>query len=159
MLAQFPIARFLFAASLALGATAFGSRARAIPGPPAHTPSGPSRPSDVSGAWAFETQTYGDNCQLSGSLTLRPTGNGFACAFTARERCTDITVKAQETCTAERVGAALTIKAKVTRVAPQVAYEPDDFTLTIKSGAQMQGELRSFHSAPVDFFRGDAPVS
>jgi len=117
------------------------------------------KPADVSGAWAFETQTYGNSCQLSGSLTLRPAGVGYSCAFTARERCADITVKAQETCTAARSGDSLTIKAFVTKVAPQVAYSPDDFVLTIKSGAQMHGELRSFHSAPVDFFRGDAPVS
>jgi hypothetical protein len=157
MPARIQLARLMFAAAVGVCATTLAARARDIPA--AHAQGGASRPADVTGAWAFETQTYGDNCQLSGSLTLRPAGAGFSCAFTAHERCASIAVKAQETCTAERVGDALTITAKVMKVAPIVAYEPDNFTLTIKSGAQMQGELRSFHSAPVDFFRGDAPVS
>ena len=115
---------------------------------------------DVSGAWAFETQTYGSHCQLSGSMMIRPAGKDYACTFTAQERCSDITVKAQESCEAKRLpDGSFNIIATVNKVSPQVGYEPDNFELKIESGAHMTGMLRSFHSAPVDFFRGDAPVS
>ena len=140
-------------------ASALAVAAFAVAGLAAATPTKPAKTADITGAWAFETHVYGPHCQLSGSMMIRPSGAGFSCVFTAQERCQDITVKAQETCEAKRDGEAMTIIAHVNRVAPQVGYEPDNFELTIQSGSYMKGMLRSFHSAPVDFFRGDAPVS
>lgn len=114
---------------------------------------------DITGAWSFQTQVYGPNCSLSGAMTIRPAGAEYACTFVAQERCADLTVKAQETCEAKRAGDAMAITAHVNSVAPKVGYEPDNFELTIQTRSYMKGMLHSFHSAPVEFFRGDAPVS
>lgn len=118
-----------------------------------------AKPADITGAWAFVTQTYGPGCQLSGSMVIRQSGKNYVCSFTAQERCPDITIKAQQSCTATRTGDRLEIAATVKKVTPKVGYVPDNFALTIANSAQMKGELHSFHDAPVDFWRGDAPVS
>lgn len=114
---------------------------------------------DITGAWGFATQTYGEGCKLSGTVVIKPVGKSFLCTMAAQEICRDIKVRAKETCTATRNGDSLVIKATVVSVDPDVGYVPDDFELKIHSAAYMKGMLRSFHSAPVDFFRGDAPVS
>ncbi|HVY02146.1 MAG TPA: hypothetical protein VG983_00705 [Caulobacterales bacterium] len=116
-------------------------------------------PADITGAWAFATQAYGNGCKLSGSLVLKGSGKTYSCSMAVQERCNDIAVKARESCVATRTGDGLVIKATVQSVDPVVGYVPDDFELKIQSSAYMKGMLRSFHSAPVDFYRGDAPVS
>jgi hypothetical protein len=118
-----------------------------------------TKAADITGAWAFTTQTYGDACKLSGTVVVKPAGKNFTCTMTAQEICRDIKVRAKETCTATRNGDNLVIKANVISVTPDVGYVPDDFELKIQGSAYMKGMLRSFHSAPVEFFRGDAPVS
>jgi hypothetical protein len=134
----------LFALALTLAAPAFAA----------------SKPADITGAWAFVTKTYGPGCQLSGSMVIRKSGANYVCSFTAQERCPDLTLKAQQTCTAKRNGDQLEITATVKSVTPKgYNYVPDNFALTIASSAQMKGDLHSFHDAPVDFWRGDAPVS
>ena len=118
-----------------------------------------AKPADITGAWAFTTQKYGDSCKLSGTVVVKPAGKSFSCTMAAQEICRDIKVRAKETCAATRKGDDLIIKASVVSVDPDVGYVPDDFELKVQSGSYMKGMLRSFHSAPVDFYRGDAPVS
>ena len=61
---------------------------------------------------------------------------------------------------AEVLDEGVEITATVKSVTPKgYNYVPDNFALTIASSAQMKGDLHSFHDAPVDFWRGDAPVS
>jgi hypothetical protein len=134
----------LFAFALAIAAPAFAT---------------PVKQAGISGAWAFITKPYGDGCQLSGSMQIKPVGKAYTCTFNAQERCPGINIKAQETCTITRTGDALTLTATVKRVTPQVGYVPDHFVLTVQNSNSMVGELRSFHNAPAEFFRGDAPVS
>jgi hypothetical protein len=122
---------------------------------PSHT-----APANVSGAWSFQTQTYGDGCRMFGKMTIRPDASGrHVCTFSTEEHCPDIVARAQESCTAQRNGAALSIKSTVLSVSPKVGYDPDDFDLKIDSSSYMTGQMKSFHSAPVEFFRGDAPNS
>jgi hypothetical protein len=126
---------------------------------PAGAQSG-AKSANITGGWSFITQTYSNGCRMSGQMTLRPSPAGkHACTFTTQEKCNDITVHAKESCEAVRDGGKLTIKSTVNAVDPKVGYEPDDFELTIENGARMTGMMRSFNSAPVEFFRGDAPIS
>lgn len=141
--------RLLAAAGLlttAIVAPAFSQTNRAAP--------------NISGAWSFQTQTYADGCRMFGKMTIRPDANGrHVCTFTTEEHCPDIVAKAQESCTATRTGAALSIKSTVLSVSPKVGYDPDDFDLKVDNSSYMAGTMKSFHSAPVEFFRGDAPNS
>ena len=120
-----------------------------------------SAAANITGAWTFQTQTYANGCRMSGQMLIEPAKNGVthACTFSTEEKCPDIVVKAKEACTATRSAGKLSIKSTVKSVEPQVGYDPDDFDLTIRNGALMTGMMRSFNSAPVEFFRGDAPVS
>jgi hypothetical protein len=133
----------LFALALLIAAPAFAA----------------SKPADISGAWAFVTQTYGPGCQLSGSMVIRKSGANYVCSFNAQERCQGVAIKARQTCVAKLSGDKLEITSTVKKVEPKVGYAPDNFVLTVGNSAQMKGELHSFHNAPVDFWRGDAPVS
>jgi hypothetical protein len=126
----------------------------------AQKPASGSKVASITGAWSFLTQSYANGCRMSGQMRLAPSSSGkHACTFSTEEKCPDIVVHAKETCEAVREGGKLTIKSKVGSVDPQVGYDPDDFELTIQNGARMTGMMRSFNSAPVEFFRGDAPVS
>jgi hypothetical protein len=115
---------------------------------------------NIAGNWAFETEVYADGCRMTGLMTIRPDAHGrHACTFETRETCPDIVVNAKEFCTATRTGNQLVVKSAVLSVSPKVGYDPDNFELTIKSGARMTGMMHSNYSAPVEFFRGDAPTS
>jgi hypothetical protein len=140
----FAAAAFL---SVAIAAPAFSQPNRAAP-------------ANITGAWTFQTQAYADGCRMFGKMTIRPDANGrHICTFSTEEHCPDIVAKAQESCTAQRNGAALSITSTVLSVSPKVGYEPDDFDLKIDNSSYMTGTMNSFHSAPVEFFRGDAPNS
>lgn len=126
----------------------------------AQKPAAGAKSANITGAWNFQTQTYSNGCRMSGVMSVRPSPGGkHACTFQTEEKCNDITVRAKESCEAVRDGGKLTITSKVGAVDPKVGYDPDDFELTIQNGARMTGMMRSFNSAPVEFFRGDAPVS
>jgi hypothetical protein len=126
----------------------------------AQKPAASSKSANIGGAWNFVTQSYANGCRMSGVMMIRQSNTGkYSCTFQTEEKCPDITVRAKEACEAVRDGGALKITSKVTSVEPQVGYDPDNFELTIQNGARMTGMMRSFNSAPVEFFRGDAPVS
>jgi hypothetical protein len=114
---------------------------------------------NITGTWAFETDIY-VGCRMTGLLTIRPDARGkHVCTFETRETCPDIVASAKESCTATRTGNQLVVQSKVLSVSPKVGYDPDNFELTIKSGARMTGMMHSNYSAPVKFFRGDSPTS
>jgi hypothetical protein len=120
----------------------------------------PNTGPNIIGNWAFETESYAHGCKMAGALKISPAAKGkHLCTFETREACPDIVVSAKESCTATRVGNRLMVKSTVLSVTPKVGYDPDDFELTIKSSAHMTGMMRSFNSAPVEFFRGDMPTS
>jgi hypothetical protein len=117
-------------------------------------------PANITGAWAFQTEKYAGGCQMSGTMMITADPHGrHLCTFIAREQCPDIVATAKESCIAERDGGKLKITSKVGSVQPSVVYDPDNFELTIDNGSHMSGMMRSFNSAPVEFFRGDARVS
>jgi hypothetical protein len=120
----------------------------------------PAGPPNITGIWAFETQPYANGCTMTGVMTIKPDARGqHACSFEALEKCPDMQVRAKETCQAKRNGADLKITSTVHQVKPDLSYDPDNFELTIRGGSYMKGMMRSFNSAPVEFFRGDAPIS
>jgi hypothetical protein len=126
----------------------------------AQKPVAGSKNANITGAWTFLTQTYSNGCRMSGQMAIKASPSGkHACTFATEEKCNDIIVRAKESCEAVRDGGALTITSKVISVNPQVGYDQDNFELTIQNGARMTGMMRSFNSAPVEFFRGDAPIS
>jgi hypothetical protein len=115
---------------------------------------------NIAGNWAFETEVYAGGCRMTGLMTISPNARGkHVCTFETRESCPDIVASAKQSCTATRTGNQLVVKSTVLSVIPKVGYDPDNFELTIKSGARMTGMMRSNYSAPVEFFRGDAPTS
>lgn len=116
---------------------------------------------NVTGAWAFETEPYRDECVLKGTMTIRPTAqpDRFVCTFTAYETCPDINVRAEETCVAQLTENGLAIKAAVGEVRPAVSYLPDDFELDAVSTNRMTGMMRSAADAPVTFIRPDPAIS
>lgn len=117
---------------------------------------------NIVGSWTFQTETYNNGCKMYGELVLQPSANGknFVCTFKTEEHCPDVLAKAQETCTAERNGATVNVVSKVISVSPAgIGYDPDDFELKVESSARMLGMMRSFHSAPVEFYRGNLPTS
>lgn len=122
-------------------------------------------PADIGGAWSFHTNSF-DGCVISGDMTIvRAAGaNAYTCTFTTKQTCDNVVGGATQTCTAKREGAKLTIKSKVKSFDWSPTYDPDDFELTIVSGAYMKGAFSSTHrdftdQAIVEFYRGDAPVS
>jgi hypothetical protein len=141
---------------LAIAAIAVACAAPAV----AQKPAAGAKNANIAGAWNFLTQTYSNGCRMSGVMAIKPSTTGkYSCTFQTQEKCNDITVHAKESCEAVRDGGKLTIASKVLSVDPQVGYDQDNFELTIQNGARMTGMMRSFNSAPVEFFRGDAPVS
>lgn len=127
------------------------------------TPAAPN----IAGAWSFQTAPYdsdgdGQPCTMKGTMTIAParTAGDFSCRFTAIETCPWGEWTAEQTCTAKRTGAKLEITSTITRVTPAtVSYAPDNWSLTIRTGDLMIGELRSADIANVQFRRGPAYVS
>jgi hypothetical protein len=121
-------------------------------------------PADISGAWSFRTSTF-EGCVITGEMTVAREKNGeYSCAFETRQTCGEIVGGSTQTCIAKRDGDKLSIKSTVKSFQWATGYDPDDFELTIKSGAYMRGGFNSVHQtftdeAIVEFYRGDAPVS
>ena len=126
----------------------------------ARRPANNASTANITGYWAFETDTYSNGCKMTGVMTIRPDARGnHVCSIETNEKCTDIEVRAKETCFAKHAVVDLLVTSTVTSGAPEVGYEPDDFELKIQNSSYMTGMMKSFNSAPVRFFRGDAPVS
>jgi hypothetical protein len=97
---------------------------------------------------------------MYGQMVIAPNANGrHVCTFKTEEHCPDVVAKAEESCTATRAGTAVNIKSIVKSVNPAIGYDPDDFELKIENSARMTGMMRSFNSAPVEFYRGNQPTS
>lgn len=138
-------------ALIALGVAAFAASAAAAP-------------ADISGSWSLRTSAF-EGCTIAGEMTISAAKNGqYTCAFKTRQTCGANAGGATQTCTATRKGDKLTIKSTVKSFEWATGYDPDDFDLTIHSGAYMKGGFVSAHrdftdKAIVEFYRGDAPVS
>jgi hypothetical protein len=124
------------------------------------------KPVEIAGAWRFRTATFPNGCVIDGVMNVRRiSGDRYACTLTTKQTCEGFSGGAEETCTAQRSGANLTIKSTVTSFDwAGGSYAPDDFKLTIVSTTYMQGEFSSTHTsatdrASVEFYRGQIPNS
>lgn len=116
----------------------------------------------VLGSWTFETAVYKGSCRMRGEMSIRAGSapNVYQCSFVATESCTDLKVRADQSCTATKSGQKLSVKATILKVTPpDVPYAPDDWELTIVNASKMIGELRSADIAPVTFYRGTGAIS
>ncbi|MEL6388377.1 MAG: hypothetical protein AAFR00_13585 [Pseudomonadota bacterium] len=137
-----------------------------------HTASADARdPTDVLGAWTFQTQPYRNGqCLMSGSmrLTADPEEGVYGCELTAMEVCSMWGRSlVRQSCVARRFGNQVSIRSTIEEMLeskPQVgdlelAYVPDNFALTIQSAERMFGALVSAVSAPVEFRRAEQGIS
>lgn len=159
-----PVGTVLAAGLLALG----GVAARAQ-----DSSSGAGASANITGAWEFETKVYWGRCKMTGEMNLNAgeAEGEYVGQLIAREKCDGLVDEngaplgpieyyAEQTVHAERDGDRLIITATIDLVLPSAAnYWPDDFALTIVHGSLMSGELVSFNTAPVIFFRGDLPIA
>jgi hypothetical protein len=122
----------------------------------------PAARDPVLGAWAFETAPYKGGCKMRGEMSIRAgaAANRYLCSFVATETSPSFKVRADQSCTAVKDGAKLTVTAKIEKLSPaDVPYAPDDWALTIVDSSKMIGELRSADIAPVTFYRGVGAIS
>jgi hypothetical protein len=102
---------------------------------------------------------------ITGEMTVaRGKDGNYTCAFKTKQTCGEVVGSSTQTCVAKRTGDKLSIKSTVKSFEWSTGYDPDDFELTIKSGAYMRGGFASVHDAftdeaVVEFYRGDAPIS
>lgn len=117
------------------------------------------------GPWEFQTEPYADGCSMRGSVTIVPgraaNAAPLACTMVAYETCSDLKVRAEQTCEVRQRGDAVEIVAAVQKVEPRVGYAPDNFSLkVVKPGELMRGLLNSASTAPAEFVRPrPVPVS
>jgi hypothetical protein len=126
---------------------------------------GEPRPA-ITGEWRFDTAPYnvnpdGSACRMSGLMTIKRNANGaYSGRFTARETCPHGSWTAEQTCIGVRKGDKLELTATIIKLTPaNVSYAPDNWSLTIKNGSRMVGQLRSADVADVEFRRSEAVVS
>lgn len=124
-------------------------------------------PSDVLGAWSFQTKPYRDGqCIMTGTMRLssHPEEGLYECELTAVEVCSmwGRSVVLQE-CKARRFGNQVSIRSQITEMLEQkvegLIYVPDNFSLTIQDHTRMWGALVSAATAPVEFRRSEDGIS
>ncbi len=121
----------------------------------------------IEGDWSFQTAVYEGGCQMSGSMTVAAgaVAGIYEGELFTLERCEYYPddfpgFRTEQKVRLSRQGADVAIKATLVSVEPDLGnYWPDDFVLTVKHSALMEGELRSADIAPVRFTRGDAATS
>ncbi|MEM1106867.1 MAG: hypothetical protein AAGH87_10800 [Pseudomonadota bacterium] len=136
-------------------------------------PEASAEPSDILGAWSFETDRYRDGqCVMSGTMRLwsgvSGKQSGYQCELTALEVCTQWGQSVvRQTCDITRVDDQLTVRSQIAEVLQRKGafsegpfnYAPDNFALTVKSHSLMFGSLLSAVNAPVTFRRETAGIS
>ena len=124
-------------------------------------------PSDVLGAWSFQTKPYRDGrCIMTGTMRLssHPEEGLYECELTAVEVCSmwGRSVVLQE-CKARRFGNQVSVRSQITQLLEQkvegLIYVPDNFSLTIQDHSRMWGALVSAATAPVEFRRSEDGIS
>ncbi|MEM0987047.1 MAG: hypothetical protein AAGJ32_12445 [Pseudomonadota bacterium] len=128
-------------------------------------------PSDVLGAWTFQTSTYrGGQCLMSGTMRLTPAAEDgvYGCELTAMEVCSLWGRSlVRQSCEARRFGNQVSIRSQIEEMLEskmqhdglQLTYVPDNFALTIQNAQRMFGSLVSAVSAPVEFRRAESGIS
>jgi hypothetical protein len=117
---------------------------------------------DITGSWSFQTEPYGLDCRMNGTMTISASRveGVYSCALLAEETCGGETWNARQSCMVVRRSTGLFISSRVEEVEGNPgAYLPDDFLLTSISNQQMRGELRSAAIAPVIFIRAVGAIS
>ena len=124
-------------------------------------------PTDVLGAWSFQTKPYRNGqCLMTGTmrLTSHPDEGLYNCELTAVEVCSmwGRSVVLQE-CEARRFGNQVSVRSQISQMlehkAEGLIYVPDNFTLTIQDATRMWGALVSAATAPVEFRRSEDGIS
>jgi hypothetical protein len=119
----------------------------------------PAFAGDLDGHWLFDTSKFADNdCHISGQMTFTETKvrNTYSCRFVSEQICGPINgnlyIKVEQSCTAQKVGTQVAIKAKVDKILerrPQIAdpelavqsYLADNFMVQLSKNLQeMIGE-------------------
>ncbi len=125
----------------------------------------------IEGDWSFETAVYDTSCQMTGSLSIAPTGvDGiYEGELRTLERCdwydrhfgeTFPGYRSRQSVRLSRRGADVVIHSELIEVEPNLGnYLPDNFVLEVRHSALMEGQLRSADIAPVKFFRDNAAIS
>jgi len=124
-------------------------------------------PPNLAGVWGFETApepTWG--CVISGRAQLRPTNRRgeYDVQMQAVQRCEREyreEVRTEQTCTARAApGAQLFLDCRLNDAPEDYEYLPDNFVLTVRNGALMEGRLVSGWIANATWRRdGDAYTS
>ena len=134
--------------------------------------------SSISGSWKLETGMFDGSCYIEGQMTLVPSAlpGGYVCTFVTTQICTDpdnrLSMKVQQSCTAQRVGDGVAITSRVNKVlernppypewvVPENQYYADNFLVRVtKKGAEMVGtHYDKIRKVSVRFWRDVALVS
>ncbi|MEO0606870.1 MAG: hypothetical protein AAFY82_01465 [Pseudomonadota bacterium] len=120
---------------------------------------------NIAGHWTFEAKIPED-CSFGGTARLEKTGETtYTGELTATQSCPalpDDYVVRQE-CDASKLGNQLSVRCRIVEFVNGFQsdfYYPDNFTLTIESGARMYGALVSAGSAnPAEWIRAEGGIS
>jgi capsular polysaccharide biosynthesis protein len=115
----------------------------------------PALADDLAGDWKFETSTFEGDCMIKGVMHFKKTQltNTYACTFESEQICgklnSNLYIKVNQSCTAQKVGKQVAVKSKVVSVAerrpeipnPMDYYLADNFVVAFqKNMNEMLGD-------------------
>lgn len=113
------------------------------------TPHRQPPPPNLAGVWGFETAPEGAwGCVISGRAQLRATSRRgeYDVRMQAVQRCEREyrdEVRTEQTCTARVAAMQISMECRLNEEPEGYEYLPDNFVLTIRNGALMEGQLIS----------------
>ena len=124
-----------------------------------------SAEANIAGHWTFVADIQED-CSFGGTAHLEKTGETtFKGEITATQSCVSLPEDyvVRQDCNASKLGNQLSVRCRIVEFIngfDSQFYYPDNFTLTIQSGARMHGALVSAGSAnPAEWTRADGGIS
>ena len=120
---------------------------------------------NIAGHWTFVANIQED-CSFGGTAHLEKTGDGtYKGELTATQSCVSLPEDyvVRQDCNASKLGNQLSVRCRIVEFIngfDSQFYYPDNFTLTIQSGARMHGALVSAGSAnPAEWTRAEGGIS
>ncbi|MEL6861343.1 MAG: hypothetical protein AAGL11_05855 [Pseudomonadota bacterium] len=120
---------------------------------------------NIAGHWTFSANIQQD-CSFGGTAHLEKTGETtFEGELTATQSCVSLPEDyvVRQDCSASKLGNQLSVRCRIVEFIngfDSAYYYPDNFTLTIESGARMHGALVSAGSAnPAEWTRAEGGIS
>ena len=120
---------------------------------------------NIAGHWTFEANIPED-CSFGGTARLEKTGDTtYKGEITATQSCPTLPEDyvVRQDCNASKLGNQLSVRCRIVEFVNGFQsdfYYPDNFTLTIESGARMYGALVSAGSAnPAEWIRAEGGIS